>query len=258
MIPSENINQLNLIAKNVGEPTVVRIEIFDDEAGFITLEKIILPMLIDILSEGMGVVPSWYLGKNIPSYHSSAKLTAIVDYVDISGRRHRNEDFIFEWKEGFYAIDPPRRGANTFITLPILDPNNPRRIDLKISPVNNSATAKAVAFVEPVIPNVYVYENDPIYGIINERVVGSDVFINENQSITITAIPYFFDRVEGQGHTFDWILDDNETGLKSNSIVLDSPEKTKGIKKTNLLLKARGSSFADVLQYDEYEISVNF
>ena len=57
---------------------------------------------------------------------------------------------------------------------------------------------------------------------------------------------------------FDWFLDDNETGIKSNSIVLDSPKDTKDIKKTNLLLKTRGSSFADVLQYDEYEISVNF
>ena len=76
------------------------------------------------------------------------------------------------------------------------------------------------------IPNVYVYENDPVYGIINERVVGSNVFINENQSITVTAIPYFFNKGEGQGHMFDWFLDDNETGIKSNSIVLDSP-KTK-------------------------------
>ena len=50
--PSENINQL-LIAKNVGEPTVVRIEIFDDEAGFIT-KKVILPMLID---RGYGCCP---------------------------------------------------------------------------------------------------------------------------------------------------------------------------------------------------------
>ena len=258
VIPTENINKLNLIAKNVGEPTRVRIEIFDDEVGFITLERIILPMLVDILSEGVGVVPNWYLGKNIPAYHSPAKLTAIVDYIDISGRRYRNEDFIFEWKEGFYALDAPRRGANTFVTLPILNPNKPKRIDLRVSPINNSATAKVAVFVNPVIPNVYIYENDPVYGIINERVVGSNVFINENQSITVTAIPYFFNKGEGQGHMFDWFLDDNETGIKSNSIVLDSPKDTKDIKKTNLLLKTRGSSFADVLQYDEYEISVNF
>ena len=144
---------------------------------------------------------NWYLGKNIPSYHSPAKLTAIVDYIDISGRRYRNEDFIFEWKEGFYALDAPRRGANTFVTLPILNPNKPKRVDLRVSPINNSATAKVAVFVNPVIPNVYVYENDPVYGIINERVVGSNVFINENQSITVTAIPYFFNKGEDlQGH----------------------------------------------------------
>ena len=121
-------------------------------------------------------------------------------------------DFIelFEWKEGFYALDAPRRGANTFVTLPILNPNKPKRVDLRVSPINNSATAKVAVFVNPVIPNVYVYENDPVYGIINERVVGSNVFINENQSITVTAIPYFFNKGEGQGHMFDWFLENQE------------------------------------------------
>ncbi len=258
VFPRESIALINLVSKNVGEPTKIRAEIFDDVLGFVSLESIVLPMLVDILSEGIGITPNWYLGGNLPAYHSSAKLTAIVDYIDLSGKRYRNEDFIFEWRENHFSIDPPRRGANTFITLPLVNPGKARKVELWVSPANNTLTFKTSVFVEGFTPNVYIYENDPVYGIINERVIADSVEINKNQKITITAIPYFFDKGENQGHAFDWLLDGRKTDIKSNSIILESPENTSVYKNTNLLLKAKNPNPSNVLQYDEYEISVNF
>ncbi len=258
VFPRDSISLINLVARNVGEPTKIRAEIFDDVLGFVSLESIVLPMLVDILSEGTGITPNWYLGGNLPSHHSSAKLTAIVDYIDLSGKRYRNEDFVFEWRENHFSVDSPRRGANTFTTLPLVDPGTVRKVELWVSPLNNSLTFKTSVFVESFTPGVYVYENDPVYGIINERVVANSVRIKKNQKITITAIPYFFNKGENRGHTFDWLLDGRETDIKSNSIILESPEDTSVYKKTNLLLKAKNPNPSNVLQYDEYEISVNF
>ena len=45
---------------------------------------------------------------------------------------------------------------NTFVTLPILNPNKPKRVDLRVSPINNSATAKVAVFVNPVIMYMFM------------------------------------------------------------------------------------------------------
>ena len=257
--PKERINKIEVLSKEVGNPVIVRALIRDNEFGYITLEKVVLPMLVDILWEGIGIVPSWYKGKTLPTFQSPIKLTAIIDYKDLRGKIYTNKDFIFTWKRGYFNTDPPTLGANTAVLRGVDLRSNPTRIRLSVSPKDSNIELEKEVWVNSVRPTLLVYENDPIYGIIRERVVGKRSAINSADKTIISAIPYFFEGDSSEDIEFSWNIDGFPLDIKGNTVELTNPNSDLSSKQTALIdLKVINTNPIKFLQFDEYAISFNF
>ena len=75
--------------------------------------------------------------------------------------------------------------------------------------------AKKFVTVEPVSPEVLIYENNPLQGILYNRDVGSQYKLS-NQEITFRAAPYYFSTKDIFSFTFDWLI---------NGAKVSAPEK---------------------------------
>ena len=259
VVPKKRINEIEIMSKGVGEPVFVKVLIRDGEFGYITLEKTILPMLVDILWEGTGIVPSWYKGKPLPALQSPIKLTAIIDYVDINGRVYTTKDFVFAWRRGYFNAEPPTLGANTAILKGVDLRSNPAKIRLSVRPRDSNLELEKVVVVNEVRPTVFIYENNPIYGIIRERVVGKNSVIESSKNIVISAIPYFFEKDTAENIKFTWKINNLSLDIEGDTVELTNPNSESSSKQSAVVnLRVINTDATKFLQFDEYAISFRF
>jgi hypothetical protein len=181
-----NQRQINLQAGSAGETQNLAVTFHMTNGQQQIFRKTIKPMYLDIIIEPQTRTPHFYQGRAVPSIGSVVNATAIVD-----GKLGDSQDYIYLWKiEQDIIGGGTIRGTNqTTFTMPQGDT---AILSVTVTePSSGVVVAKRTISVPSVTPELYLYENSPLYGLSDIAITDRYIFVGNNA--TLHAEPYFLD-----------------------------------------------------------------
>lgn len=185
----KGLKNLTFQANDLGKPSIVKI-IIDSDKGQLTKNITVNPSAVTILWEADTYTPPFFKGKSLFSHQSVVKFVAQPQLV-VNGKVLRPTNLIYRWsKDGTVLGNQNGYGKQT-LTLTGSVISRPMRIFVEVEDPQTGAVASGVTVLEPVEPEIVMYEVDPLYGIqYHKALIGSLPLLT--REVTLTAIPYFF------------------------------------------------------------------
>ena len=152
----------------------------------------IKPATVDIVWESDSTVPPFYKGKALYTQLGRLKLIAIPNIDTGSGTNVNPSNLVYTWKrQGQVIGDRSGLGKQT------IDMSNdniyrtPFTVDVVAASADGTYVAEGNINIDTVTPLVEIYENNPIYGILYNKTVGSQTSVSSGE-LTFDAFPYYF------------------------------------------------------------------
>lgn len=179
---------LQIRTKGLGEPTRVRVvaTLASGVRGEAT--TVISPNTVDLLWESEVYTPSFYKGKSLVPPQGRAKIVAFP-YVFVNGSRVNNDSLYFSWKfNGRVMSDRSGYGQNVFYNDLSTRENT---ISLSVLDQNRKTVAASSLRIPRSNPEVYLYEDHPLYGILFNKTLANTVYFSPLGGIAHVE-PFFF------------------------------------------------------------------
>lgn len=198
---------------------------------------------VDIIWQGYGYVPPFYEGRNLWGEQSLVKFVAIPQGLGDPSRLN------YQWSINNVVLGSLSGAGKNSLTY--LDNVLSRTQDVKVEIVNGGdiLTSSQISLT-PNHGQAYVYEDNPLYGILfNKEVDG--VYQLKEAEVSFAAVPYFFSGVSRNDSKFiyRWQTNNGGTGGAS-SVTYRAPEGEAGssgisvnISRTDKLIQNAGNSF---------------
>lgn len=193
---STNKNSVSFVASKDGTKQILTATFNTPEGGVVVAERVLVPRYLDIIIEPQTHVPSFYLGRSLPSAKSGLNATLLIS--DISSYK----DYIFTWRVGRIVVGGgSQRGINSISFDTTLD--RYQTISVEIREVDGTLFAKKTISVPSVSPFIKFYEFNPLLGMSN-RPIDKKISLISNVT-TIHAEPYYLDsRVYNRPDIAEW------------------------------------------------------
>ncbi|MDB5204555.1 MAG: seg [Candidatus Taylorbacteria bacterium] len=175
---------LKTTAGKAGEIVTISATIAPPNSRQLVKTITITPQSVDILWEAKTYTPPFYKGKAMFSPQEDLKLVAIPNQISSSNA-------IYKWtQDGVVYADRSGFGVNTFkYTGDII--SKPTDFVVDVSDGNGN-TAENFMAIAPTDPEVYIYENNPRYGILFNKDLSNLFDLGTNQEGNISIYPFFF------------------------------------------------------------------
>jgi len=181
----------------------------------------IRPADVDMIWESESYTPPFYKGKSRFSYQGDLKVVAIPSIIREDGTKVPAKSLLYTWKkDGRVMADQSGYGLNTFKTSGSV-PIRSTTIEVEVSTTDSLYVAGSSISINPERPNLIIYENNPVYGILFNRSLGTSLPVSKDE-LVLSAVPYFFDVVGKDGKNLDykWVLGGEENREFGSNIVL--------------------------------------
>ncbi len=177
---------------------------------------------VDLLWEGESYTPPFYQGGAPWSKQGYISLVAIPN--GLGAPRGLNYKWI---KNGTVLGSLSGVGKNT---LRILDSvlSKPQEFRVEIVSSDDDVLARAAFTIRPRNPELMVYENNPLYGILFHRALSGEYSLTGGEA-TLSAFPYFFPAESKDAPSLEYVWRSNarEDG-RGSSITYRRPEGVSG------------------------------
>ncbi len=186
----------------LGESKSINIYVEKNGGGVIEKTYFFIPTEVDLIYSAETYVPPFYKGKSWPTHQSTIRVVALPRILDDYDRLISPDTYTYKWsRDGRVIQDQSGYGKNIFTyTNDLLDQDV--KISVEVSPREYNSVASASIIIDPVEPEIVVYEKNPIYGTIFEQAITGIYSLNRNE-ITFEAIPYFFTE---NNLDFSWVM----------------------------------------------------
>ncbi len=208
--------QQSFLVPESGERLVIDLAIQTVEGNTIYQSYTIAPAKVDLYYEADTYTPPFYKGKRIYTHQSDVTVFAFP-YINEGGRFLNKNELSYIWEVDNRVVqDKSGYGKSSFTHNSGLL-SQQAKISVTVSSVGNPSVAEADIFITPKEPNVLLYENHPLYGLIIKNIVDS-AYALTTADVFITAIPLFFstnsreDTILG----YSWSLNGESLGVFDN------------------------------------------
>ncbi|MDO8183610.1 MAG: hypothetical protein Q7T49_01310 [bacterium] len=115
------------------------------------------PAIVNLLWQAETYVPTWYLGKALPSPSSQVKILALVEIKKVTGQSYKNSELVYNWyREGkFLSVSSGVGKDNINITT-----NNdftPTKIELKVSSLDQTTNTNGSLELKNTNPKLLIF-----------------------------------------------------------------------------------------------------
>lgn len=186
------------------------------------LPTVVSAQSIDLLWEGESYAPPFYQGGVPWSKQGYISLVAVPSGLGAS------QSLNYKWtKNGTVLGSLSGVGKNT---LRILDSvlSKPQEFKVEIISSDDAVLAQSAFTVRPQEPELVVYENNPLYGVLFHRALSGEFSLTGGEA-TLTAFPYWFntDSKDAPSLEYVWRSNAREDG-RGSSITYRRPEGVSG------------------------------
>jgi hypothetical protein len=188
---------------------------------------------IDMILEPDGYVPPFFPGKIPVAYQNSVKIVAVTHLANSAGVEYDPQTLVYQWQENDSVLQDQSGYGKQSIVIPGSIVPRPYNITVTVSTRDGSAQGMGLASVSPAALGIMAfYDNDPLYGPLYNRALGSTVYVGTQRELGVLAVPYGFDLPASGlgGLNWSWLVNGTEhPELAGNDIVtLRAPEGSSG------------------------------
>ncbi|PIP73400.1 MAG: hypothetical protein COW88_02160 [Candidatus Lloydbacteria bacterium CG22_combo_CG10-13_8_21_14_all_47_15] len=185
-----------LTVGSAGSALRVTVVVEHKKFGTFEVEKTFRPAEVTLVWEADTYTPPFYRGKALPASQADTRIMAFPRIIDeTSGRLVPARELVYLWKVDFRVIeDRSGYGRNT-LEFQGAKVYEHRYVTVDVSTVDGLVTAHAAASISAIQPEIVLYENRPLEGVVYDTALTGSVTIRGEES-AIRAEPYFFSHSE--------------------------------------------------------------
>jgi len=204
------IKEISVPSGKAGVLTTVSVSIDTTDIGAIMNDVSWRPAGVTLLWQSDGYTPPFYRGKALESYGASFKVVAIPEFLNSNGKRVDPKTLIYTWKKNG-ATDGASSGygRDSFKTSQESFVRGGDDISVEVSDSDRTIGAVGTITLFPTIPEIVLYENSPLYGIIYEKALGESLSLI-SEEITLRVEPFNISLINSSlgALSFDWTINE--------------------------------------------------
>lgn len=205
--PAGNGLSIDVPVGAAGSRTTVSLSV-SGATGSDSASVTLIPTAIDLLWEADSYTPPFYAGRAIPTSGSKIHVVAMPHFMRADGSIIPTSSLDFTWKvNGATLSSQSGMGANsTIIPAAILYGSDTITVD--VSTEDGSQGGEASVVVPTVAPQLELYIDNPLFGVMYHRALGSSGNTGDSET-SFTAVPYFIAAPFAQSSTlaYTWTID---------------------------------------------------
>lgn len=145
---------------------------------------------VDLIWNAETYTPPFYKGRAIFTDRSEVSISALPIFLNSSGQRINPQNLFFRWYRDNAFLQRDSGLGKDKITISTGPITRPLNIKVEVSNSDGSIRAEKSARIVNSNPQVIIYEDSPLYGLmLNRAVLGFEL---KDREITLSAVPYFF------------------------------------------------------------------
>ena len=222
-------------------------------------ETIVLsPADVDLIYEAQTYAHPFFKGKKLYTNESVIRFIAIPNFVNSNGNKISESNLVYTWKiNGSVQQSASGYGKNTFSTKGNMI-ERPSAVSVDVSALNSPLIASQSIRYKSIEPEVVLYENNPLLGIMYDKAI-SGKFLLERPQVDFEAVPYFFstETKDGPNLKYRWKINGSHVSTKTvneNYLLLQNNQNIEGRAFVSLVLEHS----QNLLQTTEAQIELTF
>lgn len=249
---------LTITAKAAGQSTSVKAVAQTSDGTTAQTSTTITPGGVDLIVEPTSYVPPFYKGEAIFTTQGTVRVVAIPNVL-VNGKQASAKSLIFDWQENGSSLQSESGlGADSISvsgSVPIRDLN----VSVSVLDASGNILAGSSKILSPADPQVLVYENNPLYGILFNKAVTGNYYLGQRTELDLIAKPYFFDlgSDSGSDSTYKWLVNGNYVSPsgKDNELILQ--QTTQNLTGTAAISLTVNNNVR-IFQYANTDFNINF
>jgi hypothetical protein len=249
---------IQVVAPELGKKLTIGVSATDANGRIFETSTTISSGNVDLILETGGYVPPFFRGKIPLSYQNHYSVVAFPHIANSSGTEYDPKTLVYKWtKDTKVMQDASGYGKQVFSWKEESIPRS-RIINVKVTTRDGSIQAEKTIILGAANPFVRFYSDDPLYGPLYNKVLGSRIGFGASNELAIISVPFGFNKPsDGVGSlSFAWLINSayQEALSASQSIVLRTPAGQSGSSDISLEI----SNGSDILQGAKGGFSVVF
>lgn len=248
----------SVIAPDSGKSSTIKIVIVKESGGTITETIVLNPADVDLIYEALTYSHPLYKGKNKFTSEAEIMFIAVPNFLNINGQPMSIESLVYTWKiNGTVQQEISGYGRNMFLTKGGLI-ERPTNVTVEVSAVNSSLVASKTIQVRSQNPDLVLYENNPILGVVYEKAIQGS-FLLDRPQVDFEGVPYFFSATakDDLNLQYTWSINGVKSLTKSqneNYMLLRNENNTDG----RAIISAQIKHANNLLQTNSSRLELNF
>jgi hypothetical protein len=252
------MTSFDVVAPALGKKISIEVTATNVDGVIVKSSIIIGSGSVDLLLETDGYTPPFFKGKIPAVYQNSVTIIAVPHIANSAGIEYSPSALVYQWKKNGRALED-QSGYNKQ-SIVLVGDVVPRPYDISVTvwPKDNDSSASAYTQVITRGPEIQFYIEDPLYGTLFNRSIGSTLRIGSNKETSVLAVPFGFNKPRVGTGDLDWSWGLNNSGRSSltnkESVVLRAPDDSTG--SSNVQVSIR--NIEKILQGTDATFSVQF
>lgn len=245
------------VSGDAGTVQNISIDITTEDKRVITHQLSFAPAKVGLVVEADTYTPPFYKGKALFTPQSTLKVVAFPQLVTSSGYEIPADNLVYTWKvDGKVMQSASGYGKSSFIMEGNLIPRSVY-ITAEVSAYGSPLSAVQTIQVDPVQPEIVMYEDSLLYGIQRQLGFTSGIYL-PTKELKLFAEPYYMSASVAQSAdlTFQWTLNGEPISPLSppNIIGLENRSGEAGTATLGLTIE----HLKKLLQAPEVSLSIEF
>lgn len=244
-------------APQSGKTSTLLIRVQKENGGIFTKTITLSPADVDLIYEAQTYAHPFFKGKRLFTSESFVNVIALPHFV-INGNKVPESNLVYKWKtNGTVQQAFSGYGRNTFSIKGSLI-ERPIVVEVEVTAINSSLIATQSLTLKSTQPEIVLYENNPLLGIVYEQAILGE-FNLERPQVDFEAVPYFFsaNTKDDDNLNYRWLINGVHVASKSpqeNYLFLQNINNEDG----RAIISATVKQAQNILQTTQTGLELNF
>jgi hypothetical protein len=219
------LTAIDLTTGDIGSHTTIAITVTASDGSVVNRSIDFAPGQVDLMWQGDTYVPPFYAGRALWSYQSQVTLLAIPHVVGASGAELNPSTLIYKWTQDDNVLGQLSGTGKNSLTFSDSVLSLPTQIEVDVMTDQSTVVGTASITLTPEAPDLLVYEDNPLYGLILNNAIGDTAQLHDKE-ITFAALPLFSSSLKKNAPdlTYTWSTNDVNTTQKGPVATYRAPD----------------------------------
>lgn len=219
-------------APESGKSSTIKITIEKEGGGVVAKTITLSPADVDLIYEAQTYAHPFFKGKKLFTSESVVNVIAIPNFIGSNGKKIPATSLVYNWEiNGTVQQSISGYGKYIFTTKGQMI-ERPANITVNVSAINSSLVATQSITLRSTTPDIVVYENNPILGVVYDKAIEGS-FLLQRPQVDFEAIPYFFSaqNKDDMNLTYKWSINGVRIASKKpneNYLLLQNNQNEEG------------------------------